>query len=82
MTNAEKLRKILDNPRLWIESFLQIANKEGKIVPFRLNELQSDFIKNIDKYNIILKSRQLGFSVLMTAYSTSFYMLANVLFYR
>jgi hypothetical protein len=69
MTNAEKLRKILDNPRLWIESFLQIANKEGKIVPFRLNELQSDFIKNIDKYNIILKSRQLGFSVLMTAYS-------------
>ncbi len=69
MTNAEKLKKILSNPKLWIENFLRIANKEGKIVPFILNELQADFSVGMEKYNIILKSRQLGFSVLMTAYS-------------
>ncbi|WP_026893783.1 terminase large subunit domain-containing protein [Clostridiisalibacter paucivorans] len=69
MTNADKLKKVLSNSKLWIVNFLRIANKEGKVVPFKLNELQDEFLGGMDKYNIILKSRQLGFSVLMTAYS-------------
>lgn len=69
MNNAEKLRKILLSSKLWIEYFLQIVNKQGKTVPFKLNELQDEFLGGMEKYNIILKSRQLGFSVLMTAYS-------------
>lgn len=69
MDNKEKLQKILGNPVLWIESFMKIANKEGIIVPFKLNELQADFVDKMDKYNIILKSRQLGFSVLSCALS-------------
>ncbi|WP_262429870.1 phage terminase large subunit family protein [Paratissierella segnis] len=69
MTNEEKLKKILNNPKLWIENFLHIVDKRGNLVPFKLNELQDDFLGSMDKYNIILKSRQLGFSVLMLAYS-------------
>ncbi|HSH52427.1 MAG TPA: hypothetical protein VK982_11955, partial [Bacteroidales bacterium] len=67
--NVIKLKKILNNPKLWIENLLHIVDKRGNLVPFKLNELQDEFLESMDKYNIILKSRQLGFSVLMTAYS-------------
>lgn len=62
--NKKKLKKILENPKLWIESFVRIPDKNGNIIPFKLNELQKEFIDKWDKYNIILKSRQLGFSTL------------------
>jgi hypothetical protein len=64
MNREQKLKKVMENPVLWIQNFVQIPNKEGKLIPFKLNELQKNFIDNWDKYNIILKSRQLGFSTL------------------
>lgn len=69
MTHEEKIKIIWNDPRLFIENFIQIVDKRGKIVPFRLNELQDDFLSQMEKYNIILKSRQLGFSVFALAYS-------------
>jgi hypothetical protein len=69
MNNNVKLKKILSNPKVFIENFLHIVDKRGNLVPFKLNEMQDDFHRNMSKYNIILKSRQLGFSVYCTAYA-------------
>lgn len=59
----EKFLKVWNNPILFIQNFLKITNKQGKLVPFKLNKPQKDFITNLDSYNIILKSRQMGMSV-------------------
>lgn len=62
-TKEENFKKVWNNPVLWIQNFLKITDKNGKVVPFILNSMQKDFIKNIDSYNIILKARQGGMSV-------------------
>lgn len=62
LTTDQKYQKILGSPVLWIENFLKISNKSGKIVPFILNPQQKYFLRNMDKYSIIAKSRQLGLS--------------------
>lgn len=69
MREIDKLKLILGNPLLYIESFIKIPDKTGKIIPFKLNELQKDFMQNMEKYSCILKSRQLGFSTLSCALS-------------
>lgn len=53
----------------WIETFIQIADKEGNIVPFILTDEQRYFVENLDKDNIVLKSRQLGLSSITIALS-------------
>ena len=60
LTNAEKLQMIMSNPVLWIQTFCKISNKEGQLVQFKLNPQQKELVKGLDKYNIVLKSRQLG----------------------
>lgn len=60
MTNAEKLQKIMGSPILWLETFCTIVDKMGKKVKFKLNPEQKQLIRELDKYNIVLKSRQLG----------------------
>lgn len=62
MTPEKKLKKILDSPKLYIENFIKIVDKNGNIIPFKFNEQQEYFDKHHEKFNIILKSRQLGFS--------------------
>ena len=66
---AKKLKKILASPVLWAKYFLKIADKTGKIVPFNLNPQQRQLVKNLEKYNIILKSRQLGITSVSCALS-------------
>jgi hypothetical protein len=63
MNRDEKFLKVWNNPILFIQNFLKITDKNGKLVPFILNPMQKDFIKNLDSYNIILKARQGGMSV-------------------
>lgn len=69
MTRAEKLKKIFANPVLFIESFVKIVDKSGKLVPFKLNEQQNELVNGLDKYNIVLKSRQLGITSVSCAIS-------------
>lgn len=69
MTVQDKLRKIINNPVLYMEKFMNVVNKNGKLVPFKLNPQQKEVLQNMDKYNIILKSRQLGITTLSCAYS-------------
>lgn len=68
-SQQEKLKLILNSPKLYIENFIQIPDKTGNMVAFKLNQFQNDFIENREKYNIILKGRQYGFSVLVSALS-------------
>lgn len=69
LTIEDKLKLILLSPINWIQSFCTIVNKQGKKVPFKLNEQQKYLLKNFDKYNIVLKSRQLGITSVACGYS-------------
>lgn len=42
-----------------------IIDKNGRDVPFRLNDEQRDFIRNLHTRNVIIKARQKGFSTLI-----------------
>jgi hypothetical protein len=45
-----------------INNLYKITNKKAELISFKLNKAQQDFLSKRDKRNIILKSRQLGFS--------------------
>lgn len=64
LTTKQKLEIINKNPILWLRNFVKIVNNDGDLVPFIVNKEQEQFINDMDKFNIILKSRQLGFSTL------------------
>lgn len=69
MNNEDKLRKIIADPILWIETFAPVVTKTGEVIPFKMNPQQKYLMRNKDKFNIVLKSRQLGISTLVNAYS-------------
>ena len=69
MTDAEKLRRVLDDPVLFIQNFIKIVDKRGRLVNFVPNPQQIRLLTEMDKFNVVLKSRQLGISVLSCAYS-------------
>ena len=54
--------------KLFAKNFIKIIDNNGDTVPFVLNPEQEEFIKNMEKYNIILKGRQIGFTTLSLAY--------------
>lgn len=69
MTNSEKLERIMNDPLLFIPTFMKIVDKRGKLVSFVPNAQQMQLLNEMKKYNVVLKSRQLGISVLSCAYS-------------
>ena len=69
MTNKEKLKIIMSDPVLWIETFVNIVDKKGRLVPFKFNPQQRYIMQNKGKFNICLKSRQLGITSVALAYS-------------
>lgn len=64
MNTKQKLEIINKDPILWLRNFVKIVDNDGKLIPFKVNEQQEKFINGMEKYNIILKSRQLGFTTL------------------
>lgn len=54
--------KVWSDPKLFSKNFIKIINKAGEVVPFEWNEPQCYLWDNIDKYNVIGKSRQGGIS--------------------
>lgn len=67
--NAAKLKAIMSSPELWCKHFLKITDKQGKLVPFEFNKQQRDLVQGLEKYNIVLKSRQLGITSVACALS-------------
>lgn len=58
-----------ENTVEFIETFIKIADKQGKIVPFILTDEQKELVHDMQRENIILKSRQLGISSVVVALS-------------
>lgn len=75
---TESLREeIFEKPYLLIEVAFTVVNKERRTVPFFLNEVQKDFIHQMEERGtnkpfFILKGRQQGFTTLITAIQLSF----------
>ena len=69
LTKEEKLKRIVDDPLLWIRYFCVIVDKEGRKVPFEPTYHQKLLSKNFGKYNLVAKSRQLGVTSFALAYS-------------
>lgn len=67
--SAEFIARLKD-PKFYIESFCKIKAKRGGLVPFILKEAQKDIFNTLADHNkvIILKARQLGFSVALSAW--------------
>lgn len=65
-------REIRDRPYLLIEVAFSIVDKNRRTIPFFFNEVQQDFIRQLEtkgtsKPYFILKGRQQGFTTLITA---------------
>lgn len=71
LESAKKLNWLWkdENQIDWIQTFIKIADKSGKIVPFKLTPEQRDFVNGLEHKNIVSKSRQLGLSVCCCALS-------------
>ena len=67
LTTAEKLKKIEKDPVLWLKNFVKITINTGEYVPFTVNDQQKQFIEEMERFNIISKARQIGFSTLSVA---------------
>lgn len=57
--------------RLFLENFIKIRSDEddNQLVPFRFNDVQSDYHENCTGNDVILKSRQQGFTTYILAKS-------------
>lgn len=65
---------------LFIEDHLTIIDKNGKEVPFKLNEMQQKFVEEASGKDIILKGRQMGFSsFILGAFTKDFIFTENSL---
>lgn len=65
LADAKKLNWLWqdENEIAWIETFLSINDKSGKLVPFKMTPEQKVLVSGLGHKNIISKSRQLGCSV-------------------
>lgn len=73
---TKSLREVLlrcqQDPVYFIENFIQIPSREkGGPIPFELYDFQRDAVRSFadERFNIVLKSRQLGFSTVTAAYA-------------
>lgn len=75
-TQNDLLKRLISDNRMYIEKCLKIINKEGQLVPFKLNAGQiivDNIIKDLEAKNkpvrlIILKARQMGISTYTEGY--------------
>lgn len=67
----EEYKKCLTNPMYFIKKYVKIQHQKKGIVPFELYEFQEKTLEDFIKYdrNIVLKSRQMGISTLVSAYA-------------
>lgn len=64
----QQIKKILSSPAARLQSLYKITDVHGNIIHFKPNPSQANLYNNKHYYNIILKSRQLGFSTFLMIY--------------
>lgn len=67
LPTEKKLEKINDDFVLWSKNFVKITNNNGDLVQFKMHKQQKEFYRDMEKFNVILKARQLGFTTLSLA---------------
>ena len=77
LSDRALMEEIYERPYLLIELCFHIVDKDKDTVPFFFNEVQADFIAQLERYGTarpfnVLKGRQQGFTSLITAIQTSF----------
>lgn len=55
--------------QLFSENFIKIVDNHGELIPFKFNDQQKEVVNNWERFNFILKPRQLGFSILSLSYA-------------
>ncbi|WP_199925624.1 terminase large subunit domain-containing protein [Paenibacillus bouchesdurhonensis] len=68
MTTDKKIQKIMNDFKLFSLNFIKIVDNHGELIPFKFNDQQKEFINSWDRYNFVLKPRQLGFTTVSLAY--------------
>ncbi|WDF52322.1 DNA packaging protein [Paenibacillus sp. KACC 21273] len=63
-TRKSNFDLVMQDFKLFAKNFLKIIDNQGDTIPFVLNKEQTEFIDTMEKFNIILKARQIGFSTL------------------
>lgn len=59
-----KFDMVMDDFKAFAKNFIKIVDNEGNTIPFLLNKEQAEFVDTMQKFNIIAKSRQIGFSTM------------------
>lgn len=77
LSNRPLMEEVHVRPYLLIELCFHIVDKHKDTVPFFFNEVQADFIAQLERYGTarpynVLKGRQQGFTSLITAIQTSY----------
>lgn len=72
LNSEELVAQVKEKPHLLIECCFSLVDKKRKNVPFFLNNVQRDFVEQIEKHGTkkpfyILKGRQQGFTTIVTA---------------
>lgn len=63
-----KFDMVMDDFSLFSKNFVKILDNLGDLISFAFNPEQTEFVKTMGKFNIIAKSRQIGFSTVSLAY--------------
>lgn len=82
LTRAQQIEEIIKcgkNPEYFLKNYVKIVSIERGMIPFETYEFQDDCLKSFSehRFNIVLKSRQLGLSTITAGYA-----LWQALFYK
>lgn len=77
LNDVQLREEIIAKPYLLIECAFLVVDKNKKTIPFFLNDVQADFIKQVERLGtkkpyFILKGRQQGFTSIITAIQLAF----------
>ena len=72
LSSSELVAQVREKPHLLIECCFSLVDKNKRNVPFFFNEVQRDFVEQIEKHGTkkpfyVLKGRQQGFTTIVTA---------------
>lgn len=66
--NKTRFDLVMDSFPAFSKNFIKIIDNAGNTISLNLNKEQNEFAETMGKFNIILKSRQIGFSTMSLAY--------------
>jgi Terminase large subunit, T4likevirus-type, N-terminal len=77
LNKAEQIQEILrcgKDPIYFMKKYVKIQHAKRGLIPFETYDFQDDCVKSFEdnRFNIVLKSRQLGLSTITAAYATWF----------